>query len=185
MWFDYREGLDDATRSSLTGTSYFGSVCSNHRYILHEDDGGFSNIYGLAHQISHSLGIDHDEDLCKNFLMSPLMTYPNVLSTCSIQKLKSKLLNPSKNPTQMANCMLNRNTQVPLEAKNASLAGQIWDADQQCKLRYGPKASFCHSYSSLLCTSLYCRESLSSKTCIASAPAAEGTTCGYRRVILY
>lgn len=63
-----------------------------------------------------------------------------------------------------------------------SLFGQIWTANDQCKLRLGPSASFCHEYSNQICSALYCRRSLSSKTCEALTPAADGTTCGNRKV---
>lgn len=85
----------------------------------------------------------------------------------------------SRTISEMAGCL-----SYTLESEQ-TLVGQIWNANEQCKLKLGPSASFCHQYSSQICSVLYCRESLSSKTCVATSPAANGTVCDNKKVFFY
>lgn len=87
---------------------------------------------------------------------------------------------------------------------NYSLTGQIFDANEQCKMIYGNDASFCHVspfffiywtknlnekqikfLSDKICNELYCRKSNDDLTCFAQSPAVEGTSCESGKVKLY
>ncbi|CAF0750863.1 unnamed protein product [Brachionus calyciflorus] len=185
LWYDLKD-IDQSMRSSQRGASYLGSICSNYRVALIEDDGGFSNMYTLARHILHSLGVNYDSNSCSNnFLMSQVNSTSNngLFSLCTIHQLKAILLN-NQNNSPRASCLIRTGDRLADDFnyvnQNGYSIGQVWDADQQCKLRLGPQASFCQIYYNEMCSTLYCRESLSSRTCIPTTAAGEGTVCGYK-----
>ena len=85
--------------------------------------------------------------------MNPTNTFPlnnplNLLkfSRCSIEQFKLALLNNELNgASKMAQCLINVPAVSTAEESFVKdfLPGQIWTADDQCKMIYGPKASFC------------------------------------------
>ncbi|RNA03308.1 A disintegrin and metallo ase with thrombospondin motifs 17 isoform X1 [Brachionus plicatilis] len=176
LWYDSKTE-PVAVKSTLTGISYFGSLCSNYKYLIVEDDGQLSNKFTLARQILHSMGVNYDTDSCGNdHLMNKFLTQNNpILSSCSKQQIKMNFLDNGETLSEMAGCL-----SYSLETEQ-NMFGQFWNANEQCKLIFGPSASFCHEYSSQICSALYCRQSVSSKTCMAYSPAANGTVCGFRK----
>ena len=67
-------------------------------------------------------------------------------SSCSIKKLKANLLTEDKSNVAFKGiCLKNVPKQIPTETTQTEYhySGQIWTADDQCKLVYGMNASFC------------------------------------------
>ena len=68
------------------------------------------------------------------------------LSSCSIKKLKSILLTEDKRSVSFKGiCLKNIPSQIPIELTQTDYhyPGQIWNADDQCKLVYGVNSTFC------------------------------------------
>jgi len=67
-------------------------------------------------------------------------------SSCSIKKLKSTLLTDDKSSFSFKGiCLQNQPEQVPTEVAQTDYhyPGQIWTPEDQCRLVYGPNATFC------------------------------------------
>ncbi|CAF0730331.1 unnamed protein product [Brachionus calyciflorus] len=91
-----------------------GIVCTDQRYSINEDFGGFSNLLIIAHEIAHSSGSVHDgfgvASSCpysQKFIMSPSLSAGslNRFSSCSINQFKTLLLNQTlSGVSQIAQC---------------------------------------------------------------------------------
>lgn len=190
-----------ALRSKVMGFSLMGGICGIQRYSIVEDLGGFNSILTITREIAHNLGVPNDgleniSDECSasdNYLMTSepsrdansrsLLRF----SSCSIKKLKANLLTEDKSNVAFKGiCLKNVPEQIPTEATQTEYhyPGQIWTADDQCKLVYGLNASFCRDKVDHVCGNLYCRISNMENRCIAIGAAAEGTSCGEARICL-
>jgi hypothetical protein len=88
----------------------------------------------------------------ENFLMTtePIRDANNRnllrFSSCSIKKFKTTLLTDDKSSVSFkGSCLQNSPEQVPSEVSQTDYhyPGQIWTADDQCKLVYGQNSTFC------------------------------------------
>ena len=100
-------------------------------------------------------GLENISDECpssENYLMTsePIRDANNRnllrFSSCSIKKLKTTLLSDDKSSISFkGSCLQNLPEQVPPEVTQTDYhyPGQIWTADDQCKLVYGQNSTFC------------------------------------------
>ena len=57
--------------------------------------------------------------------------------------------------------------------------GAMYDADHQCRLIFGPGATYCHGIE-MVCRTLWCK--IDNRCITRLEPAAEGTQCGKHKV---
>ncbi|CAF0730538.1 unnamed protein product [Brachionus calyciflorus] len=171
-----------------------GLICSNTRYSLNEDFGGFSNLLTIAHEIGHNLGSVHDGfgvaiscPEAQKFIMAPSVSSGNLnrFSQCSINQFKSLLLNPTlSGVSQQAQCLTNIPSNTPTEANliQGKQPGEFLSADDQCKMAYGSSASFYTLGSSSICEVLLCYKNSTTSMAEGSVGAADGTLCDSGKV---
>ncbi|XP_038657007.1 LOW QUALITY PROTEIN: A disintegrin and metalloproteinase with thrombospondin motifs 5-like [Scyliorhinus canicula] len=170
------------------GLAHIGTVCEPDKNCAVIQDIGLQSAFTVAHEIGHLLGMPHDSsDVCAqvgelpsaNQMMSNMLSridYSEPWSRCS-NKLSLGFFESKR-----AECLLNR-PQVSL-AESQTLAGRNYDADQQCRLTFGPGHRWRPQTDP--CRILWCmarRQGMwhhSSK----QLPAADGTDCGMGRVCL-
>jgi hypothetical protein len=196
------EGKTAQERSLANGVTYFSGICRN-RFSIVEEVGGFSSVGTVTHELGHNLGANHDgivnlSEECSadsNYIMTPnIGLNQNDLynlqhfSLCSKRQIKELLLTNNTHVSGEAQCLF----KLPVEnlllenQVNGTLPGQLWSADEQCKMIYGKTATFCHELSGQMCTSLACRISDTVEQCtfINGIGAAIGTTCEYGKICL-
>ncbi|CAF0856252.1 unnamed protein product [Brachionus calyciflorus] len=195
LWLD-GTGLPSA-RAGLLGLAYVKGICSSYRYSVSEEQGGFSSIFTIAHEMGHNFGSVHDGEpaaiSCPStdyFIMTPSLRFDKIenmqrFSTCSISQFKTALLlNGDWNADSY--CLTNIPTNIPEEFQNAnySLTGQLYNFNDQCKMVHGSASSFCHFKASEICSKLWCRKSNNDQYCWSGTPAAEGTTCSSGKICI-
>ncbi|XP_041036572.1 A disintegrin and metalloproteinase with thrombospondin motifs 5-like [Carcharodon carcharias] len=170
------------------GLAHIGTVCQPDQNCAVIQDIGLQSAFTIAHEIGHLLGMPHDSsDICAqmgempsaNQMMSNMLVridYSVPWSRCS-SRLSLGFFESGR-----ADCLLNK-PQVSLSA-SAPLAGRSYDADQQCRLTYGPG----HRWrpESDPCRMLWCMARRQGQWHHSSKnlPAADGTDCGGGRVCL-
>ncbi|XP_072420807.1 A disintegrin and metalloproteinase with thrombospondin motifs 4-like [Chiloscyllium punctatum] len=183
-----RENLCQEHFCESLGLAHIGTVCETNLNCAVIQDIGLQSAFTVAHEIGHLLGMPHDSsDICiqvgelpsSNQMMSNLLTridYAEPWSRCS-SKLSLGFFESGR-----ADCLLNK-PEVSL-AESAPLAGRNYDADQQCRLTFGPG----HRWrpGSDPCRILWCVAWRQGKWFHASKqlPAADGTDCGQGRVCM-
>lgn len=137
------------------GFASIGTICSQFKYSLCEDIGGFINSLVIAHEIGHGLGAFHDgiigsTDRCpinNKDIMSPSIGGGSSyrFSSCSISMFKSTLLTSNLNSVASnAQCLLNKAKETAEVSRIAdTLPGEFYSPDDTCRMIYGPEASFC------------------------------------------
>ncbi|XP_065325201.1 A disintegrin and metalloproteinase with thrombospondin motifs adt-2-like [Gordionus sp. m RMFG-2023] len=182
------------TRKSLTikqnGATYNAlgyanqSVCSIEKGVLISIIEGFKTSYIVAHEIAHTLGIEHDGQSnskdCdpNNHLMSPHFQgpYSDVWSQCSRRNFRKNLRHYS---CLYKNKYENISEIIKLNTRKNEYPGQIYKADMQCKIAYGQDARPFHDPNKNICEELICN--IVGTTLIKKSPhpALEGTSCAY------
>ncbi|KAL6256855.1 hypothetical protein P5V15_011790 [Pogonomyrmex californicus] len=177
--------IDDYCDTSTLGYAYVAGACdrnatkqSSEAVGIVEDNGGFSGIIPTAHEIGHLIGARHDGNPkgakeCPpydGFIMTNgLMLHENGFewSSCSINAFYN-FINEDR-----AKCLYNK----PVSDTEVSrvLPGQLMSLDEQCHKVFGTKA--CNKDASA-CTRLECAYPKIEGYCTATAPAAEGSSCG-------
>ncbi|KAH0954743.1 hypothetical protein HN011_007969 [Eciton burchellii] len=176
---------DDHCDTSTLGFAYVAGACdrnatkqSSEAVGIIEDNGGFGGIITTAHEIGHLIGARHDGDSngaadCppqEGFIMTGgLMLHENGFewSVCSINAFY-KFINEDR-----AKCLYDEpvsDEQVP-----RILPGKLMSLDEQCKMATGAPA--CNK-DATVCTRLECEYAEFEGFCTATAPAAEGSSCG-------
>ncbi|RNA14579.1 flocculation FLO11-like, partial [Brachionus plicatilis] len=186
-------GSNIEERSAVRGYSFVGTVCSDSRYSISEELGGFFYITVVARQIAQILGSDFDggsdptSSNCpssENYLMTAnIGGFSNILnqqrlSNCSILFIKNNLLeNNFGAVADNAQCMINVPPNQPYD--DYQNPGLFWTADDQCKMIYGPTATFCHDRNADMCLTLSCRVNSEATECTRTSGlgAAIGTVC--------
>ncbi|XP_076182432.1 A disintegrin and metalloproteinase with thrombospondin motifs like [Ptiloglossa arizonensis] len=184
--FDLCTKLDEHLCDPATlGYSYVGGAC-NRNFIkktssavaVAEDNGGFSGIIPVAHELGHLLGSHHDGDPrdpgnCSSndgYLMSSTLTLDEnqfKLSNCSLNALR-KFISEDR-----AKCLYDEPPKAT--AIRTILPGKLMSLDEQCRKVYGGGA--CNKNSSSVCYRLDCEVLDSNGECAAIAAAAEGSSC--------
>ena len=107
MWSD--GGSSSQDRSANVGFSSIGGICTQNRYSIIEETGGFRTVNVVAHELGHNLGSFHDGvttdpfavncDQTQNYIMTPgIGVYKTNLlnmfkfSSCSVAAFKNTLL---------------------------------------------------------------------------------------------
>ncbi|RNA38761.1 A disintegrin and metallo ase with thrombospondin motifs 3-like [Brachionus plicatilis] len=186
-----------STRSMTVGFASIGTICTQNKYSLSEEIGGFINLLVVAHEIAHGLGAFHDgiigfSDQCpinNRDIMSPSLggTSSHRFSPCSISMFKSTLLNKNLNSVASnANCLTNK---VALSEEIGRIedtdAGKFYSPDDLCRMIFGPSATYCQNKIESICRSLNCRANSSSSFCTPNyAGAPDGTLCASGKVCL-
>lgn len=176
---------DDFCDPSTLGYAYVAGACdrnatkqSSEAVGIVEDNGGFSGIIPTAHEIGHLIGARHDGNpkgagdcpAHDGFIMtSGLMLHENGFewSSCSINAFYN-FINEDR-----AKCLYNKPI-MGAQVKRV-LPGALMSLDDQCKKVFGTRA--CNK-DPTVCTRLECEYPEFEGYCRATAPAAEGSSCG-------
>ncbi|XP_072354384.1 A disintegrin and metalloproteinase with thrombospondin motifs 4-like [Scyliorhinus torazame] len=183
-----RENLCQEYYCESLGLAHIGTVCEPDKNCAVIQDIGLQSAFTVAHEIGHLLGMPHDSsDICAqvgelpsaNQIMSNMLTridYSEPWSRCS-NKLSLGFFE-----SRRADCLLNK----PLVslAESEPLAGRNYDADQQCRLTFGPGHRWRPETDP--CRILWCMARRQGEWHHASKhlPAADGTDCGLGRACL-
>ncbi|CAL8069888.1 unnamed protein product [Orchesella dallaii] len=185
--------LDDRGSPSNIGIAFTSVMCLRTLSCsLIEFRNGFESAFTAAHEIGHSLGMEHDGDFMnKNchtskFLMAPAAEPgQRNWSPCSNQNLINflKTGDPrpnSKDKNYIPKCLKKRGSKrSPIKYKTGEFPGQKFDMNQQCNLAFGkgykPHITAVHPFNNI-CFMLYCEGPL--KRISEAHPALEGTACG-------
>jgi hypothetical protein len=197
----YSKDLTSEDSADVLGLGFVGSVCTDGRYSISEDFGGFSSVHVVAHEMGHNFNSFHDGDTdypiaasCSdedNYIMAPYVPgsdfFENsvLFSNCSIQQFKEMLLVNNMAPSNVAQCLLTATPIVPPGHElppNQQLPGQSFTPDDQCRKNYGDSFSYCPEANIDMCELLFCRN-VTFGSCTRKDAAAEGTTCGSGQVI--
>ncbi|XP_046366277.2 A disintegrin and metalloproteinase with thrombospondin motifs 18-like [Haliotis rufescens] len=169
------------------GVSFTDKICSLYdgkSSSLVEDQGAFSCVGTVAHELAHVLGSDHDGayrgkscSAADGYIMSPLsplVTNGFYFSQCSIDSMKKNLLK------QSSYCIYNKAPVNHLyESVSTTMPGQVYNASQQCGAIYG--TDFCLSTGTTLadiCHKMWCWDPQLTNVCSTKSAAALGTSCG-------
>ncbi|XP_050404914.1 A disintegrin and metalloproteinase with thrombospondin motifs like [Patella vulgata] len=178
------------SNNPLNGLSNVNKICSikdGKSSSLVDDHGGYSCVGTIVHELAHCLGCDHDgfyrSTRCSSadeYIMSvksPLSRNGFYFSQCSVNSIKQNLMKPD------ASCIKDPPTVIDNFQKfTTNLPGQIYNTTQQCKDLFG--TNFCLSIGTRLediCYKMYCWDPRVVNTCVASFPAALGTSCGNQK----
>ncbi|KAH8401413.1 hypothetical protein KR009_005346 [Drosophila setifemur] len=163
--------------SQVVGLAPVAGMCTSIFSCTINEAKHFESVFVVAHEIGHNLGMRHDakEISCDPtmHIMSPKLGSGKVTwSKCSRTYLEDFLTDPQ------AKCLFDRGQFVGSLDHSAGgiLPGQRFDADQQCRLRFGKNFNRDTSQSKTeICRDLHCRQDGSPWT---SHPPLEGTECG-------
>ncbi|XP_057322555.1 A disintegrin and metalloproteinase with thrombospondin motifs like [Microplitis mediator] len=187
---------DNSKCVPLRGISNFGSACVWNKgtkaleavALVHDE--GFNGIATAAHELAHILGVPHDGSASAHYIGGPgatkckwedgyLMSSDRFdrkafrWSDCTIECFKFYLQLP------MARCLYNKptiNRELP-----AILPGTLMSLDEQC---YHAGALDACYHDERACVLLYCTRKNATDQCVATAPAAEGSTCGNEKICI-
>lgn len=168
------------SRGSSGGLASFNSICKgSFSYTVNNGAMGFNTRLILAHEIGHTLGLNHDSaDGCPDatYIMStavPGGKYAGTWSPCS-RKYVQELLGTAPK------CLMDgrsRNINY-LKYFRGKLPGRVISGDEQCKEQYGEGVFQCKQALSN-CGSLYCTHN--GFSCFSKvAPPLDGTPCASR-----
>ncbi|KAL3847129.1 hypothetical protein ACJMK2_018059, partial [Sinanodonta woodiana] len=160
--------------------AYIGSACNNNAVSLVQELGYFSTIYVVCHELAHSLGADDDQRVgCpEGNIMG--MYFPDLVhgfshkqwefSECSIAYFDNYLSKQS--------CVKDKATFIEdYDNYNTNYPGQMYNAEQQCKIAYGLDSYRCNVPElEKICVSLSCYNPRYGM-CDTNV-AADGTQCG-------
>ncbi|XP_065207544.1 A disintegrin and metalloproteinase with thrombospondin motifs adt-1-like [Planococcus citri] len=165
--------------NQVVGLAPVAGMCTATSSCTVNEGRHFESAYVVAHEIGHNLGMRHDGPSADNncdptsFIMSPTLGSGKITwSTCSKQYLQQFL------QSKQSRCLFDKSTTSNIldHGSNGILPGERFDAQQQCKLKYGSTSH--HSPTQLLediCKDLQCARDNYIWT---SHPALEGTICG-------
>ncbi|XP_077994304.1 A disintegrin and metalloproteinase with thrombospondin motifs 16-like [Glandiceps talaboti] len=175
-----RHDLHSEGNSGVIGKAYIGGTCNPGLQCAINEDTGFGTALTITHEVGHNLGINHDNygNSCPNGVN--IMATSSVQgsgafewSTCSAQQLDDFL------NTVGSSCLDdNPSANDVIDIDSDFHPGEIYSADQQCKLAYGGESVAC-TFKVDVCEALWCQASATSGGCSTQyTPKMDGTECG-------
>lgn len=172
--------------SKIVGLSPVSGMCQTDTSCTVSEGSHFESVFVIAHELGHSLGMKHDGRQDGNqcdpgsYLMSPTLgNGKNTWSTCSRQYLTQFLTSSQASCLKTPNGFLLGKKEL-LSKENMLLPGELFDADVQCKLQFGPQSRHSSQQNGQdVCTDLHC---IKDHYTWASHSALEGTHCGLGKV---
>uniref|UniRef100_UPI0037E8F759 A disintegrin and metalloproteinase with thrombospondin motifs 20 n=1 Tax=Semicossyphus pulcher TaxID=241346 RepID=UPI0037E8F759 len=165
------------------GLAELGTMCDQYRSCSISEENGISASFTIAHELGHVFNMPHDDNpKCKEagmkhqyHVMAPTLNYdtnPWSWSKCS-RKYITEFLD-----TGYGECLLDEPVGRTYELPTL-LPGQIYNANRQCELMFGPGSQICPYMKQ--CKRLWCTSAEGDhKGCRTQhMPLADGTDCGH------
>uniref|UniRef100_A0A8C8IP48 ADAM metallopeptidase with thrombospondin type 1 motif 20 n=1 Tax=Oncorhynchus tshawytscha TaxID=74940 RepID=A0A8C8IP48_ONCTS len=165
------------------GLAELGTMCDPYRSCSISEENGLSASFTIAHELGHVFNMPHDDNpKCREagikhqyHVMAPTLNYdtsPWSWSKCS-RKYITEFLD-----TGYGECLLDEPVSRTYELPN-HLPGQIYNANRQCELMFGPGSMVCPYMKQ--CKRLWCTTAEGGhKGCRTQhMPLADGTDCGH------
>uniref|UniRef100_H2LDH7 ADAM metallopeptidase with thrombospondin type 1 motif 20 n=3 Tax=Oryzias latipes TaxID=8090 RepID=H2LDH7_ORYLA len=165
------------------GLAELGTMCDPYRSCSISEENGISASFTIAHELGHVFNMPHDDSpMCREagmkhqyHVMAPTLNYdtnPWSWSKCS-RKYITEFLD-----TGYGECLLDEPVGRIYELPTL-LPGQIYNANRQCELMFGPGSQICPYMKQ--CKRLWCTSSEGDhKGCRTQhMPLADGTDCGH------
>ncbi|XP_048865144.1 A disintegrin and metalloproteinase with thrombospondin motifs 20 [Brienomyrus brachyistius] len=164
------------------GLAELGTMCDPQRSCSISEENGLSTSFTIAHELGHVFNMPHDDNSkCREAtvklqlnVMAPMLNYdtsPWTWSNCS-RKYITEFLD-----TGYGECLLDEPSGRPYLLPR-ELPGQLFSANQQCELIFGPGSQVCPYMRQ--CKRLWCTtaegENRGCRT--QHMPLADGTHCG-------
>ncbi|KAG8012798.1 A disintegrin and metalloproteinase with thrombospondin motifs 20 [Nibea albiflora] len=160
-----------------------GTMCDQYRSCSISEENGISASFTIAHELGHVFNMPHDDNpKCREagmkhqyHVMAPTLNYdtnPWSWSKCS-RKYITEFLD-----TGYGECLLDEPVSRTYELPTL-LPGQIYNANRQCELMFGPGSQICPYMKQ--CKRLWCTSAEGDhKGCRTQhMPLADGTDCGH------
>eukprot|EP00111_Clytia_hemisphaerica_P001731 TCONS_00004887-protein len=168
------------------GLTETGGMCQWPYSASVNEDNGFELVYTVAHNIGHSLGMNHDGDessfICPDneYLMASNINPEdwkdnrNHWSRCSRNYLRQFL---KKDQSKCLNDVPVFAHEVDYE-KMDNKPGLLYDVSKQCEMQYGTGSKLCTRNMENICSTMSCTNPSNPDKCFRSLyPAADGTKC--------
>ncbi|KAF7660784.1 hypothetical protein LDENG_00275340 [Lucifuga dentata] len=165
------------------GLAELGTMCDQYRSCSISEENGLSASFTIAHELGHVFNMPHDDNpKCREagmkhqyHVMAPTLNYdtnPWSWSKCS-RKYITEFLD-----TGYGECLLDEPVGRIYELPTL-LPGQIYNANRQCELMFGPGSQICPYMKQ--CKRLWCTSAEGDhKGCRTQhMPLADGTDCGH------
>ncbi|XP_029009602.1 A disintegrin and metalloproteinase with thrombospondin motifs 20 isoform X2 [Betta splendens] len=165
------------------GLAELGTMCDPYRSCSISEENGISASFTIAHELGHVFNMPHDDSpKCREaglkhqyHVMAPTLNYdtsPWSWSKCS-RKYITEFLD-----TGYGECLLDEPLGRTYEMPTL-LAGQLYNANRQCELMFGPGSQICPYMKQ--CKRLWCTSAEGDhKGCRTQhMPLADGTDCGH------
>uniref|UniRef100_A0A665X761 ADAM metallopeptidase with thrombospondin type 1 motif 20 n=1 Tax=Echeneis naucrates TaxID=173247 RepID=A0A665X761_ECHNA len=165
------------------GLAELGTMCDLYRSCSISEENGISASFTIAHELGHVFNMPHDDNpKCREagmkhqyHVMAPTLNYdtnPWSWSKCS-RKYITEFLD-----TGYGECLLDEPVGRTYELPTL-LPGQIYNANRQCELMFGPGSQICPYMKQ--CKRLWCTSAEGDhKGCRTQhMPLADGTDCGH------
>uniref|UniRef100_A0A4W5QA44 ADAM metallopeptidase with thrombospondin type 1 motif 20 n=1 Tax=Hucho hucho TaxID=62062 RepID=A0A4W5QA44_9TELE len=165
------------------GLAELGTMCDPYRSCSISEENGLSASFTIAHELGHVFNMPHDDNpKCREagikhqyHVMAPTLNYdtsPWSWSKCS-RKYITEFLD-----TGYGECLLDEPVSRAYELPS-HLPGQIYNANRQCELMFGPGSMVCPYMKQ--CKRLWCTSAEGGhKGCRTQhMPLADGTDCGH------
>ncbi|XP_047238951.1 A disintegrin and metalloproteinase with thrombospondin motifs 20-like [Girardinichthys multiradiatus] len=165
------------------GLAELGTMCDPFRSCSISEENGISASFTIAHELGHVFNMPHDDNpKCREagmkhqyHVMAPTLNYdtnPWSWSKCS-RKYITEFLD-----TGYGECLLDEPVGRTYELPKL-LPGQIYNANKQCELMFGPGSQICPYMKQ--CKRLWCTSAEGDhKGCRTQhMPLADGTDCGH------
>uniref|UniRef100_A0A7M5X1E9 Peptidase M12B domain-containing protein n=4 Tax=Clytia hemisphaerica TaxID=252671 RepID=A0A7M5X1E9_9CNID len=179
------------------GLAYIGGMCSSNRKCAVIEDIGLNTAYTIAHELGHTLGMQHDglDNNCatqsngRSHMMAShwpaVSAKPMKWSKCSANKLQSYL------SSYKSFCIQSKAPVFNIEYEHRrKFPGELYDADTQCQQQFGKFSRHCKYFkrtgmATKMCQKLWC-EVEGEQFCMSKLDAAaKGTECNPAKWCMY